>query len=120
MIDGILILNKPKGISSGVFVRKLQSLFSKKKKIGHAGTLDPLASGILIVCIGEMTKFVNFLTKENKTYLAEVSVGIKTVGEGSKPRTTEVGFDATVPSELVDQLCQIEFHRHVCCSITLT
>ena len=52
MIDGILILNKPKGISSGVFVRKLQSLFSKKKKIGHAGTLDPLASGILIVCIG--------------------------------------------------------------------
>ena len=43
MIDGILILNKPKGISSGVFVRKLQSLFSKKKKIGHAGTLDPLA-----------------------------------------------------------------------------
>ena len=78
MIDGILILNKPKGISSGVFVRKLQSLFSKKKKIGHAGTLDPLASGILIVCIGEMTKFVNFLTKENKTYLAEVSLGIKT------------------------------------------
>ena len=78
MIDGVLILNKPKGISSGVFVRKLQSFFSKKKKIGHAGTLDPLASGILIVCIGEMTKFVNFLTKENKTYLAEVSLGIKT------------------------------------------
>ena len=78
MIDGILILNKPKGISSGVFARKLQSLFSKKKKIGHAGTLDPLASGILIVCIGEMTKFVNFLTRENKTYLAEVSLGIKT------------------------------------------
>ena len=78
MIDGVLILNKPKGISSGVFARKLQSLFSKKKKIGHAGTLDPLASGILIVCIGEMTKFVNFLTKENKTYLAEVSLGIKT------------------------------------------
>ena len=78
MIDGILILNKPKGISSGVFVRKLQSLLSKKKKIGHAGTLDPLASGILIVCIGEMTKFVNFLTRENKTYLAEVSLGIKT------------------------------------------
>ena len=78
MIDGILILNKPKGISSGVFSRKLQGLFSKKKKIGHAGTLDPLASGILIVCIGEMTKFVNFLTRENKTYLAEVSLGIKT------------------------------------------
>ena len=78
MIDGVLILNKPKGVSSGVFVRKLKTLFSKKKKIGHAGTLDPLASGILIVCIGEMTKFVNFLTKENKTYLAEVSLGIKT------------------------------------------
>ena len=98
MIDGVLILNKPKGVSSGVFVRKLKTLFSKKKKIGHAGTLDPLASGILIVCIGEMTKFVNFLTKENKTYLAEVSLGIKTDSGDMDGRVIE--RSRSIPSRL--------------------
>ena len=59
MIDGVLILNKPKGVSSGVFVRKLKTLFSKKRKIGHAGTLDPLATGLMIICTGKKTKEIN-------------------------------------------------------------
>ena len=78
MLSGALILNKPSGVSSGVFSRKLKTLVNHKEKVGHAGTLDPLASGVLIVCIGQMTKFINYLTNETKTYVAEITVGIKT------------------------------------------
>lgn len=78
MLNGALILNKPSGISSGVFSRKVKKLLNQKEKVGHAGTLDPLADGVLIVCIGEMTKFISYLTDETKTYVAEITIGIKT------------------------------------------
>ena len=78
MLNGALILNKPSGVSSGVFSRKVKKLLTHKEKVGHAGTLDPLASGILIVCIGQMTKFINYLTKERKTYVVEITIGMKT------------------------------------------
>ena len=47
-------------------------------KVGHTGTLDPLATGVLVVCVGKATKLVNMLTCEHKTYIAEVTLGIKT------------------------------------------
>ena len=75
MLNGALILNKPSGISSGVFSRKVKKLLNQKEKVGHAGTLDPLADGVLIVCIGEMTKFISYLTDETKTYIAEIEIG---------------------------------------------
>ena len=78
MLNGALILNKPSGISSGVFSRKVKKLLNQEEKVGHAGTLDPLADGVLIVCIGEMTKFISYLTDETKTYIAEITIGIKT------------------------------------------
>ena len=78
MLNGALILNKPTGISSGIFSRKIKRFLHFKEKVGHAGTLDPLASGVLIICIGQMTRFINFLNEERKTYIAEISLGIKT------------------------------------------
>ena len=78
MLNGALILNKPSGISSGIFSRKIKKFLRFKEKVGHAGTLDPLASGILIICIGQMTRFIHFLNLERKTYTAEISLGIKT------------------------------------------
>ena len=78
MLNGALILNKPTGISSGIFSRKIKRFLRFKEKVGHAGTLDPLASGVLIICIGQMTRFINFLNEERKTYIAEISLGIKT------------------------------------------
>ena len=77
MISGLLVLNKPSGISSGEFIRKLKP-FLDDSKIGHSGTLDPLASGVILACLGQMTRFTNFLANERKTYIAEMMFGIQT------------------------------------------
>jgi tRNA pseudouridine55 synthase len=77
LISGLLVLNKPKGISSGEFVRKLKPLI-QNSKIGHSGTLDPLARGIILACIGQMTRFTQYLANEKKIYIAEMTFGLKT------------------------------------------
>ena len=77
MISGLLVLNKPKGISSGEFIRKLKPLI-QNSKIGHSGTLDPLARGIILACIGQMTRFAQYLANEKKTYIAEMTFGLRT------------------------------------------
>ena len=77
MISGLIVLNKPSGISSGEFIRKLKPII-EDSKIGHSGTLDPLASGVILACLGQMTRFTNFLANEKKTYVAEMMFGIKT------------------------------------------
>tara|TARA_S200000501_G_scaffold200525_1_gene188649 strand:+ start:1413 stop:2285 length:873 start_codon:yes stop_codon:yes gene_type:complete len=77
LISGLLVLNKPKGISSGEFIRKLKPLI-QNSKIGHSGTLDPLARGIILACIGQMTRFTQYLANEKKTYIAEMTFGLKT------------------------------------------
>jgi tRNA pseudouridine55 synthase len=77
LISGLLVLNKPKGISSGEFIRKLKPLI-QNSKIGHSGTLDPLARGIILACIGQMTRFTQYLANEKKIYIAEMTFGLKT------------------------------------------
>ncbi|MHC6179628.1 tRNA pseudouridine(55) synthase TruB [Clostridium sp. JNZ X4-2] len=76
-MNGILNINKPTGITSFDVVRKIKSL-SKNKKVGHAGTLDPIASGVLPVCIGGATKFVDYIMKNEKVYLADMKLGVRT------------------------------------------
>lgn len=74
---GILVINKPKAITSFDVVHQVSNLFGIKK-VGHTGTLDPLAEGVLVVCIGEATKVVELLTANDKEYIAGVKLGIKT------------------------------------------
>lgn len=76
-IDGVLLLDKPSGITSHTAVRKVRSLFFARKA-GHTGTLDPLATGLLPVCLGEATKFSHALLEADKTYLATIRLGIAT------------------------------------------
>lgn len=76
-MNGIILVNKPKGITSRDVVNKLCKLFNTKK-IGHTGTLDPIAEGIMIVCIGKATKLVEVLTSNDKEYIATVKLGILT------------------------------------------
>lgn len=76
-MDGIIVVNKPKNMTS----RDVVNIVSKKlktKKIGHTGTLDPLATGVLVLCVGESTKLTDLLTAEDKEYIAEVTLGIET------------------------------------------
>jgi len=76
-MNGFLLLNKPSGISSAGCVYKLRKAL-KISKIGHCGTLDPLATGILPLCIGEATKFSNYISDQSKEYVVEILFGIQT------------------------------------------
>ena len=77
MTNGILVVNKPSGYTSRDIVNIVGKILNTKK-IGHTGTLDPLASGVLILCVGRYTKLVDMLTSLNKEYIAEIKLGIKT------------------------------------------
>ncbi|WP_026391412.1 tRNA pseudouridine(55) synthase TruB [Haploplasma modicum] len=66
-MDGIILINKPVGITSFDVVRRAKKIFNTKK-IGHTGTLDPFASGLLILCVGKATKLATKLTSEIKSY----------------------------------------------------
>jgi len=76
-MDGILIIDKEKGITSRDVVDKAIKILNTRK-IGHTGTLDPLATGVLVLCVGKYTKLCNMITSLKKTYIAEVVLGIKT------------------------------------------
>ncbi len=76
-IDGVLLLDKPSGITSHTAVQRLRRLFCALKA-GHTGTLDPLATGLLPVCLGEATKFSHLLLEADKTYLASIRLGVTT------------------------------------------
>ena len=76
-MNGLLLIDKPKGITSASCVYQLRKLF-RIKKIGHCGTLDPIATGLLPICIGEATKFSSYLSDLDKTYEVEISFGVET------------------------------------------
>ena len=77
MKNGILVVNKDINMTSRDVVNKLTSLFGTKR-IGHTGTLDPLATGVLVVCINKYTKLVDIITSEYKEYVATIKLGIET------------------------------------------
>ncbi len=76
-MDGFLILDKPEGITSAQCVYKLRSILGTKR-IGHCGTLDPLATGLLPICVGEATKFSNYATNLDKVYEVGIKFGVET------------------------------------------
>ena len=76
-MDGIILINKEKGVTS----RDVVNMVCKKlntNKVGHTGTLDPIATGLMVLCVGEGLKLVELLTGHDKEYIAKVKVGIKT------------------------------------------
>lgn len=76
-IDGILNINKPEGNSSFSVVAWLKRL-TGEKRLGHAGTLDPMATGVLPICLGQGTRIVPFLMDSSKTYYAQIELGVST------------------------------------------
>ena len=76
-MSGIIIVDKPKDFTS----RDVVNIISRElheKKVGHTGTLDPLATGVLVVCVGKYTKLVDMLSSLDKEYIAEVKLGLET------------------------------------------
>ncbi len=90
-IDGIILLDKPLGISSNAALQRVKRLF-RAEKAGHTGALDPLATGLLPICLGEATKLSAYLLDADKTYRATVRVGLSTEtgdAEGRPVRQTD-------------------------------
>jgi len=76
-VNGVLVINKPQNWTSHDVVNKARGLL-QEKKIGHTGTLDPLATGVLVLCIGKATKIVRYLEADDKEYIAELKLGVTT------------------------------------------
>jgi len=76
-MNGILLVNKPIDYTSRDVVNKLTKIFNTKR-IGHTGTLDPIATGVLVICIGKSTKLCDLLTSKYKEYIATIKLGTKT------------------------------------------
>lgn len=76
-MDGVLVIDKPSGPTSFDVVRQVRALL-KVKKAGHTGTLDPMATGVLPICLGEATKVAGFITEGDKAYEATVRLGVET------------------------------------------
>ena len=77
MVDGFLVIDKPKGLSSHDVVNRVRRILGTKK-VGHTGTLDPFATGVLPVAVGEGTKAIQFLDEGFKEYLATIRFGVTT------------------------------------------
>lgn len=77
MTDGVFVVDKPGGATSHDLVARLRKQLGTRA-VGHAGTLDPMATGVLLLLVGEATKLSPYLTLEHKTYLAEVRFGLAT------------------------------------------
>lgn len=99
-INGLLLVDKPQGFSSQKIVSKIKYLF-KAEKAGHTGTLDPLATGMLPICLGEATKFSHYLLNAQKTYYVVAQLGVRT---DTGDTEGEVIAESSVSTSMLQQL----------------
>jgi len=102
-VDGILILDKPIGISSNQALQQVRGLY-QARKAGHCGSLDPLATGVLPICLGEATKFSDYLLGANKTYKATCQLGQTTTTGDAEGEVIEISAVAVDESRVRDTL----------------
>jgi tRNA pseudouridine55 synthase len=95
-VDGVLIVDKPLGPTSHDVVRTVRRA-AGQSRVGHTGTLDPAATGVLVVCLGRATKLVRFLQAGRKTYAARMVLGVETTSQDADgeevARTSAAGID---------------------------
>lgn len=99
-MDGILNINKPEGRTSFSIVAMIRRL-TGERRVGHAGTLDPAATGVLPVCLGQGTRIVEFLVDTTKVYQAEIELGVATDTYDASGRITQRGDSSKVSREQV-------------------
>lgn len=98
-VHGVLLLDKPLGLSSNVAVQRVRRLFDRAKA-GHTGTLDPLASGLLPVCLGEATKFSHTLLDADKAYEAVIRFGFVSSTGDAEGEISRLGHPAFTAEDL--------------------
>lgn len=108
---GVLVIDKPLGITSHDVVNKVRRALGTRR-VGHAGTLDPLATGVLVVAVGPATRFLQYLSLEPKVYEFEVLFGQETLTQDAEG---EVVAEKPVPADLLERLEMLlpEFHGEI-------
>ena len=110
--EGVLLVDKPQGVTSHDVVYKIRRLY-QTRRVGHAGTLDPMATGLLIMLVGKATKASDQLMAQDKEYLGEATLGVVTDTQDAEgealetnavPEITEAQVRAALASMLGDQL----------------
>lgn len=101
-VNGIVVLDKPKGISSNAALQQVKRLYNANKA-GHTGSLDPLATGVLPLCLGEATKVSQFLLESNKRYRTRVKLGIRTDSADSEGSVIETSTDFVVKKSDIEK-----------------
>ena len=101
MVSGIALIDKQQGFTSHDVVAKLRKLLGTKK-IGHAGTLDPMATGLLLMGVGAGTKLMQFLSGLDKTYLATIRLGASSSTDDAQGELGETRDASQVPREQLD------------------
>jgi len=99
-LNGIVAIDKPKDITSAKVVAHVKRLLNAKK-VGHAGTLDPFAEGVLVCCINDATRLARFLLAGNKTYEATLKLGIETDTQDSTGSVTAVSRECDYPADTI-------------------
>lgn len=102
-MNGILLVNKEKGYTSQDVVSRIRRIFNIKK-VGHAGTLDPLATGVVVVLINEATKLSNYLLEEDKEYACEIVIGKATDTEDATGKIVEEKEVEALDNRKVDSI----------------
>lgn len=103
-MNGILLIDKPLGLTSHDVLQALRRIMGIKK-LGHTGTLDPLASGLLVFCVGTASKLARFLVSKDKTYEAEIRLGLSAETYDSE------SVSDTLDSETIPQIGRDEIER---------
>ena len=106
MINGFLLINKDSGITSSRVAQIIKKKFNFKK-VGHLGTLDPMAEGLLILAINRATKFSSLLLQSNKTYQAEVTLGQQTDTDDAEGAITSTRKVTCHEQEVKDKLLSL-------------
>src|SRR5437764_3704546 len=102
-MDGIFNINKPRGMTSHDVVAIIRKHL-KQKRVGHAGTLDPLASGVLPICAGQATRVAEYLSESGKAYRATLSFGIETDTYDAEGTVVQTTTTATLSRAYIESL----------------
>src|SRR5580700_143177 len=88
-MNGLLVIDKPGGMTSRDVVNRVQKWFPRKTKIGHTGTLDPLATGVLVICIGAATRLADYVQAMSKSYTSRFRLGATSTTDDADGEVTE-------------------------------
>ncbi len=100
-VNGVVVLDKPPGMSSNEAVQRVKRMYSARK-VGHTGSLDPLATGVLPLCLGEATKFSQYLLTSDKTYVATLRLGVSTDSGDADGEVIEERSPAGISRERIE------------------